>query len=91
MAKPNEEFPAFDPAALDALIGDARSPEDFTAVMRALQKRLAERMLAAGLTTAQGTAPSAGRHSAPSFVLADYRGRRGRCRRLLTSDTGRRR
>lgn len=32
MARPKEEFPTFDQAALDALIGDVRSPEDFTAV-----------------------------------------------------------
>lgn len=57
MAKPKEEFPTFDPAALDALIGDARSPEDFTAVMRAIQKRLAERMLAGELTAHLGYAP----------------------------------
>ncbi len=57
MARPKEEFPTFDPAALDALIGDARSPEDFTAVMRALQKRLAERMLAGELTAHLGYGP----------------------------------
>jgi transposase-like protein len=57
MAKPKEEFPTFDPAALDALIGEARSPEEFTAVMRALQKRLAERMLAGELTAHLGYAP----------------------------------
>jgi putative transposase len=58
MAKPREEFPTFAPAALDALIGDARSPEDFTAVMRALQKRLAEGMLAGALTAQLGDRPS---------------------------------
>lgn len=54
MAKPKKEFPPFDPAALDALIGDARSPEDITAAMRALQKRLPERMLAGKLTARLG-------------------------------------
>ena len=56
MAKP-KEFPEFDPAALDALIGDAQSPEDFVALTRAIQKRLAERMLAGELTAHLGYGP----------------------------------
>lgn len=56
MAKP-KEFPEFDPAALDALIGDAKSPEDFVALTRAIQKRLAERMLAGELTAHLGYGP----------------------------------
>ena len=57
MARSKEEFPTFDPAALDALIGEARSPEDFAGLMRALQKRLAERMLAGELTAHLGYGP----------------------------------
>jgi putative transposase len=56
MAKP-KEYPEFDPAALDALIGDAKSPEDFVALTRAIQKRLAERMLAGELTAHLGYGP----------------------------------
>lgn len=56
MARP-KEFPEMDPAALDALIGDAKSPEDFVVLMRAIQKRLAERMLAGELTAHLGYAP----------------------------------
>lgn len=52
-----KEFPEFDPATLDALIGDARSPEDFVGLMRAIQKRLAERMLAGELSAHLGYAP----------------------------------
>jgi transposase-like protein len=57
MAQAKEEFPTFDPAALDALIGDARSPEAYIGLVRALQKRLAERMLAGELTAHLGYAP----------------------------------
>ncbi len=52
-----KEYPEMAPAALDALIGDAKSPEDFVALMRAIQKRLAERMLAGELTAHLGYAP----------------------------------
>jgi putative transposase len=52
-----KEFPEFDPATLDALIGEAKSPEDFVGLMRAIQKRLAERMLAGELTAHLGYAP----------------------------------
>ncbi len=37
-------------AALDDLIGDAKGPAEFSALVRQLQKRLAERMLAGELT-----------------------------------------
>jgi transposase-like protein len=56
MAK-TTEFPEFDPATMDALIGNAKSPEDFAALMRAIQKRLAERMLAGELSAHLGYAP----------------------------------
>jgi transposase-like protein len=56
MAKP-KEFPEFAPDTLDALIGDAKSPEDFVVLMRAIQKRLAERMLAGELTAHLGYGP----------------------------------
>ena len=44
-------------AALDALIGDAKGPAEFSALVRQLQKRLAERMLAGELTEHLGYAP----------------------------------
>lgn len=50
---------AISDAALDALIGDAKGPAEFTAVVRQLQKRLAERMLAGELTEHLGYAPGA--------------------------------
>ena len=50
-------FPEFDPAVLDALIGDAKTAEDFVGLTRAIQKRLAERMLAGELTAHLGYAP----------------------------------
>jgi hypothetical protein len=75
-ARPKEEFPTFDPAALDALIGDARSPEDFAGLMRALQKRLAERMLAGELTAHLGYAPG---RSPPGRRITAMVRRRRRC------------
>jgi transposase-like protein len=75
-----DEFPTFDPAELDALIRDARSPEDFLALVRALQKRVAERMLAGELTahlgSAAGEAKPAGQRNhrngtTPETVLTD--------------------
>ena len=47
----------FDGAALDALIGDTKTPEDLSALFRTLQKRLAERILAGELTAHLGYAP----------------------------------
>ncbi len=55
MAKP-KQFPEFDPAALDALIGDTKTPEDLAALFRFMQKRLAERILAGELTEHLGYA-----------------------------------
>ncbi|MEO7966720.1 MAG: transposase, partial [Gemmatimonadaceae bacterium] len=48
-----------DGAALDALIGNTKTPEDLSALFRTLQKRLAERILAAELTEHLGYAPGA--------------------------------
>ena len=48
---------AFDPAALDALIGDAQSAEDVEALFRQMKKALMERMLAGELTHHLGYAP----------------------------------
>ena len=49
--------PPFDDAALDALIGDTKTPEDLSMLFRQLQKRLAERILAGELTDHLGYAP----------------------------------
>jgi len=49
--------PEFDDAALDALIGDTKTPDDLSALFRHMQKRLAERILAAELTDHLGYAP----------------------------------
>lgn len=51
--------PEFDDAALDALIGETKTPEDLSALFRQMQKRLAERILAAELTEHLGYAPGA--------------------------------
>jgi putative transposase len=56
MAKTKTE-PDFDEAALDALIGDTKTPEGLSALFRKMQKRLAERILAAELTEHLGYAP----------------------------------
>jgi putative transposase len=58
MASP-KQVPEFDDAALDALIGDTKTPADLSALFRQLQKRLAERMLAGELTEHLGYAPGA--------------------------------
>ena len=55
MAK-STEGPEFDEAALDALIGETRTPEDLSALFRQMQKRLAERILATELTEHLGYA-----------------------------------
>jgi len=36
--------PEFDPQALDALIGDTKTPEDLAALFRRMKKALAERI-----------------------------------------------
>ncbi|MBK7907228.1 MAG: IS256 family transposase [Gemmatimonadetes bacterium] len=56
MARP-KEFPEFDPAAMDALIGKTKTPEDLSALFRFMQKRIAERILAGELTEHLGYAP----------------------------------
>jgi putative transposase len=58
MARP-KQFPEFDPAALDALIGETKTPEDLSALFRFMQKRLAERILAGELTEHLGDAAGA--------------------------------
>jgi putative transposase len=58
MARP-KQFPEFDPAALDALIGETKTPEDLSALFRFMQKRLAERILAGELTEHLGYAAGA--------------------------------
>jgi transposase-like protein len=52
-----KEFPEFDPAAMDALIGKTKTPEDLSALFRFMQKRIAERILAGELTEHLGYAP----------------------------------
>jgi putative transposase len=72
--------PEFDPKALDALIGDTKTPEDLGALFRRMKKALAERILNAELTEHLGYAagepkPAAqGNHrngSTPKTVLTD--------------------
>jgi transposase-like protein len=54
---PEPPPPAFDPAALDALIGDARTADDVDALFRQMKKALMERILGAELTHHLGYAP----------------------------------
>lgn len=56
MARP-KRYPEFSDEALDALIGDTKTPEDLSALFRTLQKRLAERILAGELTAHLGYGP----------------------------------
>src|SRR5512135_933259 len=49
--------PSFDPAALDALIGEARTAEDVETLFRQMKKALMERMLSGELTHHLGYAP----------------------------------
>jgi transposase-like protein len=58
MAK-SKTGPEFDDAALEALLGDTKTPEELSALFRWMQKRLAERMLAGELTEHLGYAPGA--------------------------------
>ena len=55
--QPEPSAPAFDPAALDALIGDARTADDVDALFRQMKKALMERILGAELTHHLGYAP----------------------------------
>ena len=56
MAKTKKE-PEFDEAALDALIGDTKTPAALSALFRKMQKRIAERILAGELTEHLGYGP----------------------------------
>src|ERR1043166_9047540 len=49
--------PDFAPEALDALIGETRTPEELEALFRQMKKRIVERMLGAELTHHLGYAP----------------------------------
>lgn len=49
--------PEFAPEALDALIGNTRTPEELEALFRQMKKRIVERMLGAELTHHLGYAP----------------------------------
>lgn len=55
--EPEVPAPAFDPAALDALMGDARTADDVDALFRQMKKALMERILGAELTHHLGYAP----------------------------------
>jgi transposase-like protein len=57
--KPRETSPEpdFDPAALDRLIGETRTPEELEQLFRQMKKRIVERMLGAELTHHLGYAP----------------------------------
>jgi transposase-like protein len=57
--KPGEPSPEpdFDPAALDRLIGETRTPEELEQLFRQMKKRIVERMLGAELTHHLGYAP----------------------------------
>jgi transposase-like protein len=53
----HEQHGEFSDAALDALIGDTKTPEDLDALFRRMKKTLAERILGAELTQHLGYAP----------------------------------
>lgn len=61
MARPRKTSPtsAFDPTALDTLIGEARSPAEVDALFRQMKKALMERILGGELTHHLGYAPGA--------------------------------
>src|SRR5690606_32540691 len=72
--------PGFPPDALDALIGDRRSPEEREGLFRAMKKQIVERMLAAELTHHLGYAagdekppgqPNHRNGTTPKTVLTD--------------------
>jgi len=77
---PESGTPAFDPAALDALIGDAHTLDDVDALFRQMQQALMERMLRGELTHHLGYEPGAPKPAAqcnhrngttPKTVLTD--------------------
>jgi putative transposase len=55
--KPEEAVPAFDPATLDALLGERRTMGDMEELFRQMKKALMERALAGELTHHLGYAP----------------------------------
>ena len=55
--EPAPAEPTLDPAALDALIGDRRTPEELETLFRQMKKRIVERMLGAELTEHLGYGP----------------------------------
>jgi len=72
--------PGFPPDALDALIGDRRSPEELEGLFRAMKKQIVERILAAELTHHLGYAagdekppgqPNHRNGTTPKTVLTD--------------------
>ena len=75
-----EPRPVFDPAAIDAIIGDTKTPAELEALFRAMKQVIVERMLHAELTHhlgyERGTAKPAGQAnrrngSTPKTVLTD--------------------
>ena len=56
-SRPESPLPAFDPGALDALIGEARTADEVDALFRQMKKALMERILGAELTQHLGYAP----------------------------------
>jgi transposase-like protein len=59
MARKPPEPPPFDPALLDALAADLKTPADLDALFRQMKKALVERALSAELTQHLGYAPGA--------------------------------
>ena len=47
---PRESRPTFDPAAIDAIIGDTKTPAELEALFRAMKQVIVEHMLNAELT-----------------------------------------
>ena len=79
--RPSPEVrPAFDPAAIDAIIGDTKTPQELEALFRAMKQVIVERMLNAELTQhlgyERGATKPAGQAnhrngSTPKTVLTD--------------------
>ena len=63
----DSEFP---PDALDALIGETKTPEDLEALFRRMKKALAERILGAELTHHLGYAPGEAKPSQNTLFCA---------------------
>ena len=63
-ARKRPQQPEFSEEALDALIGDAKTPEDLDALFRRMKKALAERILNAELTHHLGYAPGGAKPAA---------------------------